>query len=348
MARNLLGMSPESLRLRLRIVVIITLVSSAAGAAYGAVTADGGAVNALRGLITGAAISLPLGAFEVLYGQAPAGRALVRLPFAAVVAIKSGLYLAVFAAVLAGNRMLFHDAVIPLWRDPSFWSGMAFSAAIGLAVNIMLQIDSLLGRGVLASFVIGRYHRPRVEERVFLFLDMVDSTGWAERLGGPRFMKLLDRLYHDIAEPIVAHRGEIHKYVGDEVIVTWRPNDALPRADCVRLPFAVRALLAANAKDYVADFGATPRLRFALHAGMVVSGELGSLKREIAFLGDAMNTTSRLFDAAREHGVEVIASDALLSRLALPAGIAASPLGAVALRGKAEKLAVFALGEASC
>jgi adenylate cyclase len=220
---------------------------------------------------------------------------------------------------------------------------MAFSAALGLAVNVMLQIDSLLGRGVLASFVIGRYHRPREEERVFLFLDVVDSTGWAERLGGPGFMKLLDRLYHDIAEPIVAHRGDIHKYVGDEVIVTWRPKDALPRADCVRLPFAVRALLAANAGGYVADFGAAPRLRFALHAGVVVSGELGSLKREIAFLGDAMNTTSRLFDAARERGVEVIASGALLGRLTLPQEITARPLGAIALRGKAEPLPLYAL-----
>jgi adenylate cyclase len=223
---------------------------------------------------------------------------------------------------------------------------MAFSAMLGIVVNVILQIDALLGRGVLASFVIGRYHRPREEERVFLFLDVVDSTGWAERLGGPRFLKLLDRLYTDIAEPIVAHRGDIHKYVGDEVIVTWLPKDALPRADCVKLPFAVRALLRANVDEYVAEFGAQPKLRFALHAGVVVSGELGNLKREIAFLGDAMNTTSRLFDAARERGVEIIASDALLSRLALPAGIAANPLGAVALRGKAEKLAVFALGEA--
>lgn len=347
MARSILGMSPESFRLRARLVLIITLVSSASGAVYG-LLAGGAEAEALRGIFTGAAISLPLGAFEAFYGQAPRGRALMRRPFAAVVAIKSVIYLAVFAVVLAGNRILFHDAPIALWRDSQFWSGMAFSAALGLAVNVMLQIDSLLGRGELASFVIGRYHRPREEERVFLFLDMVDSTGWAERLGGPRFMGLLDRLYHDIAEPIVAHRGDIHKYVGDEVIVTWRPKDALPRADCVRLPFAVRAVLAANAKDYVAEFGDAPRLRFALHAGVVVSGELGSLKREIAFLGDAMNTTSRLVDAAREHGVEIIASDALLSRLSLPDGISASPLGAVALRGKADKLAVFTLGEASC
>ena len=348
MARSILGMSPESLRIRLRIVLIITGVSSAAGAIYGFLASDGGTVEPLRGVITGAAISLPLGAFEMFYRQVAPGRALMRLPFVAVVAIKSAIYLAVFAVVLAGNRIAFHAASVELWRDPSFWSGMAFSAAIGLVVNVVLQINSLLGRGVLASFVIGRYHRPREEERVFLFLDVVDSTGWAERLGGPRFMKLLDRLYHDIAEPIVAHRGDIHKYVGDEVIVTWRPKDAFPRADCVRLPFAVRAMLAANAAHYVADFGAAPRLRFALHAGVVVSGELGSVKREIAFLGDAMNTTSRLFDTARERGVEVIASNALLSQLALPDGIAASPLGEVALRGKAEKLAVFSLGEASC
>jgi adenylate cyclase len=32
---------------------------------------------------------------------------------------------------------------------------------------------------------------------------------------------LLTRFFFDIDEPIVAHGGEVHAYVGDEVIVSW-------------------------------------------------------------------------------------------------------------------------------
>jgi adenylate cyclase len=231
--------------------------------------------------------------------------------------------------------------------DSAFAAGMAFSAGLALVINFVLQIDSLLGRGVLAAFVVGRYHRPREEERVFLFLDIVGSTALAERLGGPRFLALLDRIYHDIAEPIMAHRGDIHKYVGDEAIVTWRPKDAFPRANCVRCIFAIRARLAERAADYGATFGAQPRFRFGLHGGTVVSGELGDLKREIAFLGDAMNTTARLIDACREHGEDCIASGEVIRRLDLPPGVTARPLGAIALRGKAEPLPLFALSTLS-
>ena len=33
--------------------------------------------------------------------------------------------------------------------------------------------------------------------------------------------ELLTRFFFDIDEPIVAHGGEVHAYVGDEVIVSW-------------------------------------------------------------------------------------------------------------------------------
>ena len=47
----------------------------------------------------------------------------------------------------------------------------------------MFYMNRLLGQHVLLNFVTGRYHQPRVEERVFLFIDMEGSTGFAERLG---------------------------------------------------------------------------------------------------------------------------------------------------------------------
>jgi adenylate cyclase len=41
----------------------------------------------------------------------------------------------------------------------------------GLLVSF-LQINNLLGEGVLWKFILGKYHKPREEERIFMFLDI--------------------------------------------------------------------------------------------------------------------------------------------------------------------------------
>jgi xanthine dehydrogenase small subunit len=43
------------------------------------------------------------------------------------------------------------------------------------------------------NFVAGRYRRPRVEERVLLFVDMESSTVIAEHLGEASFLDFLNR-----------------------------------------------------------------------------------------------------------------------------------------------------------
>ena len=75
-------------------------------------------------------------------------------------------------------------------------------------------------------------------------------------------------------------------------------------------------------------------------------GELGSLKKEIALIGDAMNTATRILDACCELCLPALASSALLSRLDdLPRSIAPRAMAPLPLRGKAEPLDLFALEE---
>jgi adenylate cyclase len=81
-----------------------------------------------------------------------------------------------------------------------------------------------------------------------------------------------------------------------------------------------------------------------LHAGDSGGGELGSLRKESALIGDPMNTAARMLDACRDLDRPALASTALLSRLdRLPAAIEATPFAPLPLRGKSEPLALFAL-----
>jgi adenylate cyclase len=99
-----------------------------------------------------------------------------------------------------------------------------------------------------------------------------------------------------------------------------------------------------RAKAYIRDFGLRANFRAALHCGPVVIGELGTIKMEIAFLGDTMNTAARLQQACRDTGQRVLASAALVNRLAaLPPGIAKRSIGRLRLRGKENEIELYAL-----
>ena len=102
--------------------------------------------------------------------------------------------------------------------------------------------------------------------------------------------------------------------------------------------------LAADRHEYQRDFGVGADFRAALHGGPVIVGEIGTFKKEIALIGDAMNTTARILDACRDNGRTVLASATLLERLTdFAAVVAVEPLAPLALRGKSAPLEVSAL-----
>jgi adenylate cyclase len=88
-------------------------------------------------------------------------------------------------------------------------------------------------------------------------------------------------------------------------------------------------------------------VRAGLHCGPVVTGEMGSVKREIVFLGDTVNTAARIQELCRQTGDRVLASADLIDRLELPRGIAKRSLGDLRLRGKEADLALYALTKTS-
>jgi adenylate cyclase len=70
---------------------------------------------------------------------------------------------------------------------------------------------------------------------------------------------------------------------------------------------------------------------------------MGSVKREIVFLGDTVNTAARIQELCRQTGDRVLASADLIDRLELPPAIAKRSLGDLRLRGKGADLALYAL-----
>ncbi|MGO8915423.1 MAG: adenylate/guanylate cyclase domain-containing protein [Stellaceae bacterium] len=338
---------------RVRLILWFTAAAAVVGGAYGhlsAVLAGAplfGLASVIRGAFVGAFIASVVGTVETLIATRAWVAPLRNASLAVHLAIKTMILLAVtLSGLVLGAWLLPAPGEVSQWL-PVERRDVAFCLAASFVFNFLLEVNQLLGRNVLLNFITGRYHQPRLEERVFLFIDMVGSTGIAERLGELAFLRLLNRFVADLTAPILAARGEIHRYVGDELIATWKLADGVAEARCVRACFAALDRLARAAPAYQREFGVTISFRAGLHCGPVVTGEMGTVKKEIVFLGDTVNTTARIQGLCRETGDPVLASATLLDRLALPPGIAKRPLGERRLRGKESDIALYALERAA-
>jgi len=192
----------------------------------------------------------------------------------------------------------------------------------------------IIGERSLRDIMRGRYHRPRAEERFFLFVDVVGSTPVAERMGPLAVHRYLNRVFQVASDPVDAHGGEIYQYVGDEMVVTWTVAEGRPGARPLACLFAIEAALIAEAPGFEGEFGTVPKIRAALHAGEVVTGEIGGSRRAIVFHGDVMNTTSRIENATRNLGRNYLISEDALARLDGAARYAPEDLGPQQLRGR--------------
>src|SRR5271166_2616796 len=317
-----------------RLVVSSAIVSSIIGGIYAYFVHDAWRTGVALGAVFGAAFPV----LEAFVFQGRVGPDLRRLPFLLYLALRSVAYVVVIVAIEAVGARLLNGP------QPFSLVDIAFALGMSVAGNLIFGMSELLGPGVLFAFAVGRYHRPRREERALLFIDLTGSTAAAERLGEERFLDFLSAFIADVSHAIVENRGEIHKYVGDEIIATWRLGSGRADPGIVRACFAAHDRLAARRETYRREFGVNADFRAALHGGGVIVGEIGTYKKEIALIGDAMNTTARILDACRDSGRPVLASATLLERLAdFPAEIAVEPLAPLALRGKSAPLEVSAL-----
>ncbi|GEP58723.1 adenylate/guanylate cyclase domain-containing protein [Reyranella soli] len=307
-----------------------------------------GTEGPLRGMTTGIASSLfiatPILLLEVMGRRLPVVRRLQRLPIVLYFAIRVVFYMIVIVGGLLAARALVtgHASFEEIVGD----GGFTFSIVMSVLANAIFTIGSLLGFRMVVRLLTGRYVRPRRELRAFLLIDMKNSTGVAERLGAVRFHELLNDFFRDIAEAALECGAEIHKYVGDEAILTWPADQPTLEDDVLACPFVLRDYIAANSTRYLRRFGVVPEFRAGMHCGEIVAGQIGDVRAELAYVGDTLNVAARLLEATKKVGRDVLVSGDLLTRTTLPPGVVAEPLPTLSVRGREAALGIAALSRA--
>ena len=205
-------------------------------------TADMPWHGALVGIVASLVIATPIMLFEIK-GERRVLRRLRRLPLPAYLGLKIAFYLVVIlgglcwcAACTSPSHERFDDDVrrlADLRRRPCRWSPTwcSRSAAAGLRHAQEPADRPLRAAQARAARLPADRH------------EGFDRPGRAAGAGAvPRAAeRLLPRRRRRRAR---MRAREIHKYVGDEAILTWPGDRALADGDCLRCPFVARDLIA--------------------------------------------------------------------------------------------------------
>ncbi len=206
-------------------------------------------------------------------------------------------------------------------------------------------VDDLATRRMLGKEV----SRPKA---AVLFADLVGFTRISENMAPELVIELLREFHGRMAQAVFAHRGTLHKFLGDGFMASFGVTDAGQRLiqppaaqalDCLK---TIHGAMATWNVEREAQ-GHTPlTLALGLHFGTVVTGDIGDARcLEFAVLGDTVNVASRLESLCRPlEAAAVISEDVLVQVPDHPVLRAFEPTGeATELRGRTRPIQVFRL-----
>ena len=187
--------------------------------------------------------------------------------------------------------------------------------AISTVVVLILRIVSFLGTRNLLHLITGRYRRPQFEQRIFLFIDLKNSTAITEQLGALRAGALISDFIFDVSKPITDRGGDIYKYAGDGLIALWSFDRARSGWRAVQAVTEITRTLDRRRDFYHKTYQLMPEFRAGLHAGEIIASEQGDLRRSIEYNGDAINIAARLEQKAKELGETLVLSGEIAEML---------------------------------
>lgn len=219
-------------------------------------------------------------------------------------------------------------------------------ARLGARVNHMvsglrakIQLEKFVSRGAAHAVEVaglrGVSRRGERRAATVLFSDIRGFTNFSETVSPEAVVEMLNRMLDAQARVVVAHGGDIDKFVGDALMALFEGERAVWRAvEC-----AV-AMVAAVHDARVA--GEAFAIGVGVACGEVVHGAMGSEARmDFTVIGDVVNTGARLCSAADADEVLVTEAVARACAGALPTIelVAHEPLQ---VKGKREPVIVCA------
>ena len=223
-----------------------------------------------------------------------------------------------------------------------------------LVVSLKVQIKQQIASTVLATYLgmdagrqvlDGQIRRGDGEmvHAVIWYSDMRDSTHLADTLPAEEFLKTVNSYFECTAGAVLAHGGEVLRFIGDAVLAIFPIRDGDPKSACELAMAAARD--AEGRLDALNEERASRKLPsidygLGLHVGDVMFGNIGVPERlEFSVIGPAANEVARIESLTKTLGRRTLAS----AEFARAVSRDWESTGEHALKGVGEPLEVMAL-----
>ncbi len=230
------------------------------------------------------------------------------------------------------------------WRsNRAFWVFIAYFGLFSIVFSFLKIARERFGRGTFFRILVGKYAKPIEENRIFMFLDLKSSTTIAEQIGNLAYSAFIRDCFLDLNNIIAKFDAEIYQYVGDEAVLCWKYNKGIRRNNCVALFFEFQKRLQQRGHYYQGKFGLIPEFKAGLHGGKLVVVEVGSVKKDLAYHGDVINTAARIQGQCNKFGENLLVSGDLLRDMKIGKGYLSKKISGLKLRGKSKEMDLFSI-----
>lgn len=176
-------------------------------------------------------------------------------------------------------------------------------------------------------------------EVAILFCDLRRFTNFVENTPPDQVIRFLNAFFAKISDLITAHDGIINKFMGDAILAVFGVDGKDSAAinafqTAMHIISHTKTINLGDDKEF--DIGV------GIHMGRAVAGTIGSADRyEYTFIGDVVNTASRLDGLSKRLGYRIIVSDKVHDLLPENERDKFVDLGPQRVRGKAEPVHVY-------
>jgi class 3 adenylate cyclase len=218
--------------------------------------------------------------------------------------------------------------------------------------QLEIQVDNLQRRDrVITTFVsqeivneLDKGHdplayTPRNTEKSIVFLDMHNFTSFSEARLPIECYDVLNSYFELINKVTYAGGGKVEKIIGDAMMLAFDDPQR-----CLTSIVELRKKLSIMNRDRVASSALPIKFGMGISHGLMLSANFGSThKLDRTYVGDSVNTASRLETITRQFAVDVLCSREFIE---LNSGYKyIRPAGYVLLKGKQKKSLVYEVFE---
>lgn len=273
--------------------------------------------------------------------------------FLAFVALSVGLFAMVLAARAVSGPLTSIRRALEQVEAGDFSARVAVDdgSEVGLLESGFNRMAAGLAEREMLRNAFGAFVDPGLTERVLregtdlageevdlslLFMDIRGFTSYAEHADARHVFKRLNELYAVVVPIVLHHGGHANKFIGDGLLAVFGAPDRLDdHAD--RAVAAGREIVHAINRGYNGEL----KVGIGINSGRVVVGTIGGGGRvEFTVIGDPVNTASRVEEATRTTGDDVLITEETIRRLTDADGWVERP--SVTLRGKTDVVRLYA------